>query len=381
MEQKELYSILRKILLLIVLTFIIFIAGVNAFKLLHYVAMIDKVTQTTLKYDNKPIEQINSVYNESADFSYTGYNQERAHTAIDLDYKDDLDSLESTEWGDGINLLIVGSDKKNFHENKSRADVIIVLRISRDGKILSISIPRDTLIDTVYRNKTYSDKIGHSLYWGGLDGLKNSVETIIGSPIYKVLVIDNFRSFEAFLSIIGGVSTDKDLKGKLGIQWIRNRSFKFGDIERCKRQQIFLKKAVVKSWTISKNGNIELSSVLFKAITKLVHTDLNEKDFMKIMYILKINNFKPDRDFYTTTLKGSFGKYNSKLTLKNNLSCWIPDNSAIQKFQILFYSGKSMDFFSKNDIKYMDFIKLDIERFIVKIKDKISGVNNKTVKK
>ena len=147
-------------------------------------------------------------------------------------------NINSSEWCDGINILLIGSDKKNFNHEKARSDVIILLRIINNGKILSISIPRDTLIKiTDGKWAGYDDKIGHSLYWGGIDNLKKNVEKLIGSPIYRIAIVDNFKNFEAFLAVMGGIKIDKKLIGKIGIRWIRNRNFKDGDIERCKRQQ------------------------------------------------------------------------------------------------------------------------------------------------
>ena len=103
-----------------------------------------------------------------------------------MGFKNNLYDLDGSEWGDGINILIVGSDRKNFSAEKGRADVIIVLRIIKTGKILSISIPRDTLIKiNSGKWKDKPDKIGHSFYWGGLENLKKSVE-IFWQALFKM---------------------------------------------------------------------------------------------------------------------------------------------------------------------------------------------------
>ena len=134
------------------------------------------------------------------------------HWHLELNYQDDFSRLQTVDWSEGINILLTGSDKNDFHVNRSRADVIIILRITKDGKILSISIPRDTLITIEDRNNNLvNDKIGHALYWNGLDGLKNSCELLLGSPIYKVVIIDNFKVLK-LLSIIGSVNIDKNLR-------------------------------------------------------------------------------------------------------------------------------------------------------------------------
>lgn len=370
MTQKELISLLKKIIFLIFLFFFIFIASINILKFIKYVTEIDQVLKL-MEEEDKELPLINSEFNDF-DISEGLYNQNISYPAEKLGYKDRLKDINGSEWGEGINILIIGSDKKNFHKEKSRADVIIVLRITKNGKILSLSIPRDSLITfTTGEYKGYKEKIGHSLFWGGMDTLKENIEYIINSPIHKIIIIDNFRSFEAFLSIIGGVKIDKFLYGKLGIQWIRNRNFIYGDIERCKRQQIFIKKAINKLWKMSKNGNYFYSIFAYKAFKKIFDTDITEKDFIKIIYILKYNNFNPENALYSSILNGKFGKYNSILSGWNNLSCWIPNEKEIEKIQLLFYSdNKNFLFYENKNISLIDYIKLDIKYILNKIKNK-----------
>ena len=168
------------------------------------------------------------------------FEADEAFTASKLGFINYIYHINGSEWGDGINILLIGSDKKNFTNEKARSDVIILLRIINSGKILSLSIPRDTLIkisDGEWAG--YDDKIGHSLYWGGIENLKKNVEDLIESPVYRIAIVDNFKNFEAFLAVMGGIKIDKKLIGDTGIRWIRNRNFRDGDIERCKRQQVF----------------------------------------------------------------------------------------------------------------------------------------------
>ena len=63
--------------------------------------------------------------------------EEIASKKPDLLFIDYFDKIKSSEWGDGINILLVGSDKKKFDFKKSRSDVIIILRINKYGKIKS----------------------------------------------------------------------------------------------------------------------------------------------------------------------------------------------------------------------------------------------------
>jgi len=360
MTQKELISLLTKIIFLILFIFFIFIITINIYKFVEYVVKIDQILKL-MEEDNKELPLINTQFNY-LDINEGLYDPNIAYTAEKLGYRDRLKDINGSEWGEGINILVIGSDKKDFHKEKSRADVIIVLRIIKSGKILSLSIPRDSLITfSTGEYKGYTEKIGHSLFWGGLENLKHNIEIIMGSPIHKVIIVDNFRSFEAFLSIIGGIKVDKFLYGKLGIQWIRNRNFVYGDIERCKRQQIFIKKAISKLWEISKKGNYFYCIFAYRAFKRIFETDLTEEEFIKIIYILKSNNFLPEENLYSSVLNGSFGKYNSILSARNNLSCWILDEKEIEKIRLLFYSDSKNFSFYDRKITFFDYLKNDIQ--------------------
>lgn len=301
MDRQQLWNIWKKMIFLIIFSFIVFLILVNIFRISLYMFEVNNVIGTALKEDEKQINVINNHYNDYKEDT-SNYDFNVAHSANQLNYVDAFKNgdLKNSDWDDGINILLTGSDKYNSHESRSRSDVIIIIRINRYGQLLSFSIPRDTLIEvTDSRGRKYQDKIGHSMYWSGLDGLKESVEKLIGSPIYRVVIIDNFRSFEAFLAILGGVDIDKHLEGKLGIQWIRNRTFRFGDIERCRRQQVFMKKAFTKLWKITKGGNYFISSVLFYNMRKVVQTDLTKDDFKKNLVFIENDKFySGNRSFY-----------------------------------------------------------------------------------
>lgn len=364
MNQKELISILVKVIFLIFLLFFIFIFSLNLFRFITYIKKVDHILQK-MEQDDSEIPLITSNFKDN-DF----YLKDIAHRAEELGYKDRLKDINGSEWGEGINILIIGSDKKKFHKEKSRSDVIIVLRIIKNGKILSLSIPRDSLITfSKGEYKGYKEKIGHSLFWGGMENLKRNVESIMGSLVHRVVIVDNFRSFEAFLSIIGGVDMDKFLYGKLGIQWIRNRNFKHGDIERCKRQQIFIKNVIKKLWEITHHGNYFYCLFAYKAFKKIFETDIQEKDFMKLIYLLKVNNFSPDEDIYLSVLNGKFSTYNSILSKRNNLSCWLLEEKDLENIRLLFYSDNT-DFFIYEDknINFLAFTRLEMNILFQNIK-------------
>ena len=172
-------------------------------------------------------------------------------------------------------------------------------------------------------------------------------------------------SFEAFISVLGGLKIDKDLEGKTALQWIRNRNFRDGDIERCKRQEIFLKKSAEKIWKMTKNGSYIYSYLFFDFINKIVSTDLTREDFNKILYVLKKNKFNPEHDLLIGVLPGNFGKYDSVIMRRKNLDCWNLDEKVVSNMQFLFYSekDKNKEFFSQ-DASIINFLKIDLSNFI-----------------
>ncbi|HQB62402.1 MAG TPA: LCP family protein, partial [Spirochaetota bacterium] len=365
MSQKELLSLLKKMIALTFLSFFLFIVSINLLKFADFVVKIDNIIKTKDTDDAEiPIMNLSYIVDESDNTA--NFNPDNSYSADKIGYQDDISKLYKYDWSSGYTFLLIGSDKANSNIKKARADVIILLRISSEGKIASISIPRDTLI--TISNGSYNgyfDKIGHSLYWDGLNQLTLNVERLVGAPIDYTIVIDNFRSFEAFLAMIGGVTLDKNLKGKLGIQWIRNRNFKYGDIERCKRQQVFLKKSIDKLWKLSKNGSYIYSVFIYKALTKIVDADISKKDFISVIYLLKEKNFDVNKDYFTSVLPGNFGRFDSKLLYKSNLTCWEPDELTLSKINLLFTEN------SENNIKTSsaaDFIIYDLNKLSDKFK-------------
>ncbi len=367
MSDKELFSLLQKTILLLIIFFFLVIGTANLVKVIGIVVKIDGVIKQTLdfKEDIKAIE-INGI--QEKDYTFL-YDSSKAHTAEELGFKNDIFNLNGTEWGEGYNILIVGSDKYGRNMERSRSDVIILIKINRNGKILSISIPRDSLITLKQGdNKGAFDKIGHSLYWGGLNYLKQNVEDYTGSRVDKVVVIDNFRTFEAFIAILGGIKTDKKLEGKLAVQWIRNRSFRMGDIERCMRQQVFMKRAVDKLWNLTGRGNYFLVYFIYDALKQIVYTDISKEELFSIIYNLKLSGFNSETDYITAVLPGRFGTYFSKV-FNREVSCWIPDEVISQRMQLLFYSsGSSVDLFRSQKYGFLDYLKFDIKQIIEKRK-------------
>jgi len=174
MGQKDLLYILRKTAYLFIISLFSFIILANLLKVIQYVVEVDNVVRSAIHSDDSSIEMIESdIIPEGIDKT-ENYDFNKAHTAKAIGYRESISDLNESYHSDGINILLIGADKRNFTENKSRSDVIIVLKVTDSGKIFSMSIPRDTLVKVnAGRHGFVDDKIGHSMYWGSTEVKKS----------------------------------------------------------------------------------------------------------------------------------------------------------------------------------------------------------------
>ncbi len=164
-------------------------------------------------------------------------------------------------------ILLLGSDTR-AHVDKDdidtaqdgRADVIMVVRVPADHKdVYVMSIMRDSWVDI----PGYGDnKINAAFAFGGAPLMVETVESLIGSRIDHVAIID-FESFKGMTNALGGVTVynakpfkaggytfpvgEIDLDGDEALAFVRERkSFVDGDYQRVRNQQAYLKGLISK---------------------------------------------------------------------------------------------------------------------------------------
>lgn len=153
--------------------------------------------------------------------------------------------------------LLVGSDSRKGEP--ARSDALLLARIShQDGKVFLLSIPRDTRVWVSGYGYT---KINHTLAYGGLSLLKDTMQKTLQIKIDHVAVID-FAGFRELIDAIGGVPICVDhvlhyddnsdgthihltsgwhrLSGKEALDYVRFRHDAMADTGRMKRQQQLL---------------------------------------------------------------------------------------------------------------------------------------------
>lgn len=164
------------------------------------------------------------------------------------------------EEGDGLNILLLGSDSRDEDVDYSgdargnRSDTLMVMHVSGDRDGLQImSIPRDTWVEVEGHGQA---KINAAMSHGGLPLATQTVSDFIGAPIHHVAIMD-FEGFQALTDSVGGVTVESEqgfesgghsfsegqneLSGEEALAFVRARkNFADGDLQRIRNQQAFL---------------------------------------------------------------------------------------------------------------------------------------------
>lgn len=156
--------------------------------------------------------------------------------------------------GEVVNILLMGIDARPGEQN-TRSDTMIVASINyKLGKMVLLSIPRDTRVEG-------GDRTGKINMVNQLKGPEESckeVSRLLGKDV-DYYVLTNFEGFEIIIDTLGGVDmyVDIDLRsyingvylekghqhlnGKEALTYARFRETQQGDIGRTARQQRLLK--------------------------------------------------------------------------------------------------------------------------------------------
>ncbi len=163
---------------------------------------------------------------------------------------------------DAQTILLLGSDTLGAIDTEdiegpqdARSDTIMVVRIPADHSgIYVMSIMRDSWVDI----PGYGDaKINAALAYGGAPLAVETVETLIGSRIDHVAMVD-FQGFKGLTNALGGVPVYNAhafsaggydfpegslmLNGNEALSFVRERkSFEDGDYQRVRNQQAYMK--------------------------------------------------------------------------------------------------------------------------------------------
>ncbi|QCR32428.1 LCP family protein [Lysinibacillus sp. SGAir0095] len=214
------------------------------------------------------------------------------------------------------NYLIIGVDSRG--EEESRSDTMMLLSWNQDTNDLKlVSFMRDIYAD-IPGYKSY--KLNTAYYLGGVQLLKDTLNTMFDVPIHHYALID-FKSFESLIDILApnGIEIDveKDMSAYIGVTlskgeqqlngqellgYARFRHDSEGDFGRVERQQKVID--ALKDELLSPT-NINNLPKLIGAAQGYITTDLSTSEEIKTVLGLAVGG-KVEIEKLTIPVEGSY---------------------------------------------------------------------------
>lgn len=186
-----------------------------------------------------------------------------------------MPEASSPSYNQPVNILLLGMDigdpSQEDNDSIKRTDTIMVVNYNpKTDKIMTVSVPRDTLI----KNGSNSVKINSAFAIGGYSKIKSEVENLLNININYMVKID-YNAFIDIVDAIGGVKMEIErnmiyddegqnlhINFKAGetvkldgqkaqefFRWRKNNDgsgFANGDLDRIQNQQKFISKVIDK---------------------------------------------------------------------------------------------------------------------------------------
>jgi LCP family protein required for cell wall assembly len=194
----------------------------------------------------------------------------------------------------GMNLLLLGSDRRAGEGGKGRSDTIMLVHIDSENDFLSVlSVPRDLRVSIPGHG---TNKINAAYAYGGPALTIRTVQSAFGVDLDHYLEVD-FDAFKTITDRLGGVYVDVDrtyddgqiqlqpgyqlLDGTNGLRFCRHRHDSNVDFGRMERQQRYL--SAIREQAMGWNLPLKLPG-LIAALFDNVDTDLGANDILKLAY-------------------------------------------------------------------------------------------------
>ncbi|GAB6927948.1 hypothetical protein JCM10914A_19310 [Paenibacillus sp. JCM 10914] len=170
-----------------------------------------------------------------------------------------------------FSVMLLGSDQRDQEAARSDTLIYAVVR-PMESKVLLISVPRDTYVDIIGRDR--KDKINHAFAFGGHQMAKDTMEAFFDEEIDYYASI-NFEGLKNVVDAMGGVELPigKDIvnkgrdhekftveankpiySGEEALNYVRYRED--SDFNRAKRQQVFLDAAAKRLKSLDQIGKV-----------------------------------------------------------------------------------------------------------------------------
>ncbi|WP_020621002.1 LCP family protein [Paenibacillus daejeonensis] len=222
---------------------------------------------------------------------------------------------EEAEAREPFSLLLMGVDQRDKEHGRSDTMIYTVVR-PKDGSMLMISIPRDSDVEIVGKNR--KDKINHAYAFGGAKMALETVEELFGSSVDYYASI-NFEGFRHVIDAMGGIALpiEEDLvnkdpnhekfvvkagqdlyNGQDALNYVRYREDAGGDMSRTVRHQTFIQSMLDKATGVGQWGRVpELIEIMGDNFA----TDLTPQEIVSLgKSMLQAGH----RTIYSHTLQG-----------------------------------------------------------------------------
>lgn len=202
---------------------------------------------------------------------------------------------------DPFSVLVMGVDDNEERQlGTARTDTIILVTVNpKEGKIDTVSIPRDTFTYIESPEFTGYSKINAAYTYEQEDGTIEAVEKLMNIPVDFYVTLD-FQAFEKIVDSLGGVTIDvpvaiseanadvtkmiellpgvQTLNGEQALAFARTRKID-NDIKRGERQQMVVKAVIEKALRLESLNNY--TSVM-DSLTDHFWTDIKSNTLLEL---------------------------------------------------------------------------------------------------
>ncbi|BBF44016.1 cell envelope-related transcriptional attenuator [Lachnospiraceae bacterium KM106-2] len=217
----------------------------------------------------------------------------------------DLNDVDVVSDDQIINILLIGSDKRENWTQAGRSDSVMIATLDAKNKKLKLtSLMRDMYVDIPGYEK---NRFNAAYSFGGVSLLYQTIATNFGIKLDGYVLVD-FDAFKKVIKQLGGVKitlTDAEWKylttaykkgsvtklkqgtnlmnGAQALAYTRIRQDKAGDFGRTQRQRVVLQSIFEKAKTLSLNESLELA----REVLSYISTDLtNDEIYSYIKTVL-----------------------------------------------------------------------------------------------
>lgn len=229
---------------------------------------------------------------------------------IELVGTDDDSAIKKEVTKEPFLIYISGSDSRSGIKTTARSDVNILAAVNpQTGKILLVSIPRDTYVQ-LHGTTGLKDKLTHAgLY--GIEMSKTTIEDLLGVNIDYTIKV-GFDAVVRVVDELNGIEIDSDVAMTLGAfngkqctyikgrQWVdgdcalrfarERKTYGTGDIHRGENQQQVIS-AIITKMSSSKDYFLKLPELL-DAAADLFETSLSKEEITEFIRMQLANQTK-----------------------------------------------------------------------------------------